>query len=229
MLTLSPEDWTAIGVTLRLCLFTTLILLGIGTPIALWLAAGNSRLRSVVQALVALPLVLPPTVLGFYLLLALGPQGWIGGTLQRLGLDHLAFTFTGILIGSVIYSLPFTVQPLQQAIRQAGRRPLEVAASLGAGPLDRFFSIMLPLARNGFVIAATLTFAHTLGEFGVILMIGGSIPGETHVLSTTIFAHAEAMNYAAAHRLSLLLIGAAFAVLFVVYLANGRRPPVVQP
>lgn len=229
MLTLSPEDWTAIGVTLRLCLFTTLILLGIGTPIALWLAAGNSRLRSVVQALVALPLVLPPTVLGFYLLLALGPQGWIGGTLQRLGLDHLAFTFTGILIGSVIYSLPFTVQPLQQAFRQAGRRPQEVAASLGAGPLDRFFSITLPLARSGFVIAATLTFAHTLGEFGVILMIGGSIPGETHVLSTTIFAHAEAMNYAAAHRLSLLLLGAAFAVLFVVYLANGRKTPVVQP
>ncbi|WP_218573058.1 molybdate ABC transporter permease subunit [Pseudomonas sp. gcc21] len=227
-MTLSPEDWTAIGVTLRLCLFTTLILLALGTPIALWLAAGNSRLRSVVQALVALPLVLPPTVLGFYLLLTLGPQGWVGGTLQKLGFDHLAFSFTGILIGSVIYSLPFTVQPLQQAFRQAGRRPLHVAASLGAGPLDRFLSITLPLARSGFVMAATLTFAHTLGEFGVILMIGGSIPGETHVLSTTIFAHAEAMNYAAAHRLSLLLIGAAFAVLFVVYRVNGGRTPAVQ-
>ncbi|HDZ57301.1 MAG TPA: molybdate ABC transporter permease subunit [Pseudomonas xinjiangensis] len=229
MLTITPDDWMAIRVTLQLCFYTTVILMIISTPLALWLADGNSRLRSVVQALVALPLVLPPTVLGFYLLLALGPQGWIGGTLERFGLDHLAFSFSGILIGSVIYSLPFAVQPLQQAFRQMGRRPHEVAQSLGAGPLDRFISITLPLARNGFVIAATLAFAHTLGEFGVILMIGGSIPGETHVLSTTIYSHAEAMNYAAAHRLSLMLLAAAFTVLFIVYLANSRKPVVVQP
>ncbi len=229
MLTLSPDDLQAIGVTLRLCLFTTLILMLLSTPLALWLAAGSSRLRSVVQALVALPLVLPPTVLGFYLLLLLGPQGWVGATLERLGMHHLAFTFTGILIGSVIYSLPFAVQPLQQAFRQMGRRPHEVAAALGACRLDRFFSVTLPMARSGFIIAATLTFAHTLGEFGVILMIGGSIPGETHVLSTTIYSHAEAMNYAAAHKLSLLLLGAAFAVLSIVYLAGSRKPVVVQP
>ncbi|UAW99999.1 molybdate ABC transporter permease subunit [Halopseudomonas nanhaiensis] len=228
-MTLSPADWLAIRVTLKLCLYTTLLLMLLATPLALWLAAGTSRLRSLVQALVALPLVLPPTVLGFYLLLMLGPHGWIGRTLESIGLTHLAFSFEGILIGSVIYSLPFAVQPLQQAFRQMGRRPHEVAASLGAGPLDRFLSITLPLARNGFIIAATLTFAHTLGEFGVILMIGGSIPGETHVLSTTIYSHAEAMNYPAAHRLSLLLLGCAFAVLSVIYLAGNRKPPVVQP
>lgn len=226
---LSAADWVAIGVTLRLCLFTTVILMLVATPLSLWLAAGSGRLRSLTQAVVALPLVLPPTVLGFYLLLLLGPNGWIGSMLERWGIGHLAFSFSGILIGSVIYSLPFAVQPLQQAFRQMGRRPHEVAESLGAGPLDRFLTITLPLARNGFVIAATLTFAHTLGEFGVILMIGGSIPGETHVLSTTIYAHAEAMNYAAAHRLSLLLLAAAFAVLSIIYFAGNRRPVVVQP
>ena len=229
MMALSPADWLAVGVTLRLCLYTTGILMLLATPLSLWLAAGSGRLRSLVQALVALPLVLPPTVLGFYLLLALGPQGWVGGTLERLGIGHLAFSFEGILIGSVIYSLPFAVQPLQQAFRQMGRRPHEVAGSLGAGPIDRFLTITLPLARSGFVVAATLTFAHTLGEFGVILMIGGSIPGETHVLSTTIYAHTEAMDYAAANRLSLLLLGCALAVLTVIYFAGYRRPAVVQP
>lgn len=226
---LSAADWVAIGVTLKLCLFTTLILMLVATPLSLWLAAGTGRVRSLTQAVVALPLVLPPTVLGFYLLLLLGPNGWVGSTLERWGIGHLAFSFGGILIGSVIYSLPFAVQPLQQAFRQMGRRPHEVAESLGAGPFDRFMTITLPLARNGFVIAATLTFAHTLGEFGVILMIGGSIPGETHVLSTTIYAHTEAMNYAAAHRLSLLLLAAAFAVLSIIYFAGNRKPVVVQP
>lgn len=226
---LSSDDWLAIRVTLKLCLYTTIILMLVATPLASWLAHGTSRVRSMVQALVALPLVLPPTVLGFYLLLLLGPHGWIGGALEGLGLPHLAFSFGGILIGSAIYSLPFAVQPLQQAFRQTGKRPYEVAASLGAGPIDRFMSITLPLARSGFVVAATLTFAHTLGEFGVILMIGGSIPGETHVLSTTIYAHAEAMNYPAAHRLSALLLASAFAVLSIVYLAASRKPPVIQP
>ncbi|OXS17115.1 molybdate ABC transporter permease subunit [Zobellella denitrificans] len=222
MLSLSPSDWVAIQVTLKLCLYSTLILLVIATPLAWWLAGPRSPLRIAVQALVALPLVLPPTVLGFYLLITLGPRGWVGGTLESLGLNHLAFTFEGILIGSVIYSLPFAVQPLQEAFTALGRRPLEVAASLGAGPLDRFFTVLLPLSRGGFVIAATLSFAHTLGEFGVILMLGGSIPGQTKVLSTTIYDHAEAMNYDAAHSLSLLLLVFAFLVLFVVYAVSRR-------
>lgn len=222
MYELTPADWQAIGVTLKLCTYTTLILLLAATPLAWWLSAGNSPLRSTVQALVALPLVLPPTVLGFYLLMVLGPQGFIGGTLQSAGLQHLAFSFEGILIASVIYSLPFAVQPLLESFRQLGRRPVEVAASLGAGLWDRFFTIILPLCRGGFIVAATLTFAHTLGEFGVILMLGGSIPGETKVLSVLIYDHTEAMNYAAAQHLSLLLLVFAFLVLFIVYGLSRR-------
>lgn len=225
---LSPADWQAIGVTFRLCLLTTLILLVMATPIAWWLASGRSTARVAVQAIVALPLVLPPTVLGFYLLITLGPQGIIGGSLEALGLQHLAFTFEGILIASVLYSMPFAVQPLTEAFNLLGRRPVEVAASLGAGPIDRFCSVILPLTRSGFVVAATLTFAHTLGEFGVILMLGGSIPGQTQVLSVLIYDHAEAMNYAAAHRLSLLLLIFAFLTLFVVYGAT-RRFGAVRP
>ncbi|HRP97762.1 MAG TPA: molybdate ABC transporter permease subunit [Rhodocyclaceae bacterium] len=222
MLDLSPADWQAIDVTLRLCLYTTLILLVIATPLAWWLASGRSAARTAVQAVVALPLVLPPTVLGFYLLIVLGPRGFVGGTLEGVGLTHLAFSFEGILIGSVLYSMPFAVQPLQEAFDALGRRPVEVAASLGAGLVDRFFTVVLPLTRGGFVIAATLTFAHTLGEFGLILMLGGSIPGETKVLSVLIYDHAEAMNYAAAHRLSAILLVFAFAVLFVVYSISRR-------
>lgn len=221
-ITLSPHDWQAIQLTLKLCLYTTLILMLIGTPLAWWLAQGQSRVRNAIQALVALPLVLPPTVLGFYLLLLLGPHGAVGGTLEQLGFQHLAFSFSGILIGSVIYSLPFTVQPLLESFRRMGVRPLEVAASLGAGKLDQLFSIVLPLCRGGFIVAATLTFAHTLGEFGVILMLGGSIPGETQVLSVLIYDHTEAMNYSQAHQLSLGLLIAAFAVLFIVYGLNKR-------
>ena len=219
-LSLSAEDRTAIWLTVRLCLSTTLILMVIATPLAWWLASGRSACRTAVQAVVALPLVLPPTVLGFYLLIMLGPRGAIGGTLEGMGLHHLAFTFEGILIGSVLYSMPFAVQPLGQAFSNLGRRPTEVAASLGAGALDRFVSVVLPMTKGGFIVAMTLTFAHTMGEFGVILMVGGNIPGVTHVLSTTIYGYTESMQYAAAGKLSLMLLIFAFVVLFVVYWFN---------
>jgi molybdate transport system permease protein len=222
MIALTSSDWIAIQLTLKLCLYTTLILLVIATPLAWWLSSGRSALRTVVQAVVALPLVLPPTVLGFYLLIMLGPRGFVGGTLESIGLTHLAFSFEGILIGSVLYSMPFAVQPLLEAFNTLGRRPVEVAASLGAGAVDRFLTVILPLTRGGFVVAVTLSFAHTLGEFGVILMLGGSIPGQTKVLSVLIYDHTEAMNYAAAHQLSLMLLAFAFLVLFVVYSFNRR-------
>jgi molybdate transport system permease protein len=219
---LGPEDWQAIEVTFRLCLYTTLILLVIATPIAWWLSSGRSAGRVAVQAVVALPLVLPPTVLGFYLLIVLGPRGFVGGTLEAMGFHHLAFTFEGILIASVIYSMPFAVQPLTEAFNNLGRRPVEVASSLGANAVDRFLTVILPLTRGGFVVAATLTFAHTLGEFGVILMLGGSIPGETKVLSVLIYDHTEAMNYDSAHRLSLMLLIFSFITLFIVYSMTRR-------
>lgn len=217
---LTAEDWTALALTLRLCLYTTIILMIFATPLAWWLAKGRSLSRTAVQAVVALPLVLPPTVLGFYLLIALGPRGMIGGTMETLGFQHFAFTFEGILIGSVIYSMPFAVQPLEHAFSSLGKRPVEVAASLGAGAMDRFFSVIVPMARRGFLVAITLTFAHTMGEFGVVLMVGGNIPGVTHVLSTTIYGYTESMQYAAAGRLSLLLLIGAFVVLFLVYWLN---------
>ncbi|MBU0498924.1 MAG: molybdate ABC transporter permease subunit [Gammaproteobacteria bacterium] len=225
---LGEHDLTALALTLRLAALTTVILLLIGTPLAWWLARSRWRLKFLVEAVVALPLVLPPTVLGFYLLVALGPHGPIGGLMAALGGRPLAFTFTGLVIGSVIYSLPFVVQPLQDAFRAIGRRPLEVAATLRASPLDRFFTVAVPLARPGFLTAAVLGFAHTLGEFGVVLMIGGNIPGQTQVVSIAIYDHVEAMEYAQAHWISGGLLLLSFLMLITVYALN-RRFRVVKP
>ncbi|MDD9896209.1 MAG: molybdate ABC transporter permease subunit [Gammaproteobacteria bacterium] len=213
----SEADVTAILLTLRLATTVTLLLLLIGAPIAWWLARTDSRLKGPISALIALPLVLPPTVLGFYLLLALGPNGPIGQITQSLGLGTLAFSYSGLVIGSIFYSLPFVVQPLQNAFEAIGDRPLEVAATLGAGPLDRFFSVALPMARPGFFTAAVLGFAHTVGEFGVVLMIGGNIPGETRVVSVQIYDHVEALAYDQANQLALLMIVFSFLVLLSVY------------
>lgn len=219
---LYPSDIDAFIVTLKLAASTTLILLVIGTPIAWWLSRTQSRLRSIIEALIALPLVLPPTVLGFYLLLALSPNGWIGGTVAALGLPSLAFSFSGLVLGSVIYSLPFVVQPLQNSFNGIGQSALEVAATLGASPLDRFFSVVIPLSKFGYLTAAVLGFAHTLGEFGLVLMIGGNIPGETQVLSIAIYDHVEALEYTQAHWLSASLLVLAFLVLLMIYSVNKR-------
>lgn len=222
MLGISEQDWIALGLTLRLALISTVLLLVLCLPLAWWLAHSERRLKVLVEALVALPLVLPPTVIGFYLLILLGPRGAVGGFLEDIGVGHLAFTFTGLVIGSMIYSLPFVVQPLQNAFQSMGRRPMEAAATLGARPLDQFLTVAAPLARRGFLTAAVLSFAHTLGEFGVLLMIGGGIPGQTQVASIAIYSHVEAMDYASAHRLSLLLIALAFTMLLTVYGLNRR-------
>jgi molybdate transport system permease protein len=213
---------TALLLTLELAGVSTLVLLLLGTPLAWWLARSASRLRFVVEALVALPLVLPPTVLGFYLLIALAPHGPFGATTEALGLPPLAFSFTGLVIGSVFYSLPFVVQPLQEAFRAIGQRPFDVAATLRASPLDRFFTVALPLARPGFLTATVLGFAHTLGEFGVVLMIGGNIPGETQVISIAIYEHVEALDYERAHVLSAVLLVLSFVMLMSLYAVNRR-------
>jgi molybdate transport system permease protein len=225
---LSDPDIIALLLTLKLAAVTTLILLLFGTPLAWWLARSRYRFRFVVEALVALPLVLPPTVLGFYLLITLGPRGVVGSTLEAMGGTHLAFTFTGLVVGSVIYSLPFVVQPLRDAFAAIGQRPLEVAATLRASPLDRFVSVVLPLARPGYLTASVLGFAHTLGEFGVVLMIGGNIPGETQVLSIAIYDHVEALEYGDAHRLAGGLLVLSFVMLLSVYAVN-RRVSLVRP
>lgn len=219
---ISANDLQALWITLQLATLTTVILLLLGTPLAWWLAHSRVRFKPVIEAIIALPLVLPPTVLGFYLLLALGPQGIFGQTSQALGLGSLAFTFSGLVIGSVFYSLPFVVQPLQNTFAAIGLRPLEVAATLRASPLDRFFSVVLPLARPGFITAAILGFAHTVGEFGVVLMIGGNIPGETQVLSIAIYDHVEALDYTSAHWLAGGLLLASFIMLLLVYRYNRR-------
>ena len=213
---ISPDDIEAFGLTLRLAATVTLLLILIGAPLAWWLARTRSPARRLVEAVVALPLVLPPTVLGFYLLLLLGPHGGVGEVMSRLGLTLLPFTFRGLVVGSMLYSLPFVVQPLQNAFAAIGEGPLEAAASLRAGPLDRFCSIALPMAAPGFVTAAVLGFAHTVGEFGVVLMIGGNIPGQTRVLSMRIYDHVEAGDYAQAHTLSLLLVAFSFAALLAM-------------
>jgi molybdate transport system permease protein len=220
---LTDDDLLALTTTLKLAALTTLLLLALGTPLAWWLARSRSRAVVFADALVALPLVLPPTVLGFYLLLMLGPHGIVGGTLQSLGLPHLAFSFTGLLLASTLYSLPFTVQPLRDAFAAVGTRVTDAAATLGAGPLDRFFTVVLPLSRRGILTAATLTFAHTVGEFGVVLMVGGNIPGETRLLSIAIYEHTETMNYAAAHALAAWLLAGSFALLLFVYTLNARH------
>lgn len=220
---LHETDLSALWVTLKLAGVSTLILLLLGTPLAWWLAQTHSRFKTAVEALVALPLVLPPTVLGFYLLIALGPHGPIGGLMEAMGGHALAFTFSGLVIGSVLYSLPFVVQPLQNAFGAINPLTLEAASTLRATPMDRFFSVVVPLARSGFVTAATLGFAHTLGEFGVVLMVGGNIPGETQVLSIAIYDHVEALEYTQAHWLSGGLLLFSFVVLFLVYGQNGRR------
>ena len=221
----SEGDVTAIFLTLRLATTVTLILLVLGAPLAWWLARTNSRLKGPIGALVALPLVLPPTVLGFYLLLTLGPNGPIGQVTQSLGLGTLAFSYSGLVIGSVLYSLPFVVQPLQNAFEAIGDRPLEVAATLGASPIDRYFSIAIPMAKPGFFTAAILGFAHTVGEFGVVLMIGGNIPGETRVVSVQIYDHVEALAYDEANRLALLMIVFSFLVLLSVYGFRKKSQP----
>lgn len=223
----SSADLTAIGLTLRLAATTMALLLVLGTPLAWWLARTPSRWRGAVAALVALPLVLPPTVIGFYLLITLAPQGPVGQLTQWLGLGTLPFTFWGLVAGSLIYSLPFAVQPLQHAFEAIGPRPLEAAATLGAGPLDRFFTVALPLAWPGFVTAAILSFAHTVGEFGVVLMLGGNIPGVTRVVSVQIYDHVEALEYAQAHGLAAAMVVFSFAVLLGLNLTRRRAAPVM--
>lgn len=221
---LSADDLEALLTSLRLALITSALLLLVCTPLAWWLATSRSRLRPWFEALVALPLVLPPTVLGFYLLTFLGPEG-IGGQLGvALTGAPLAFTFTGLVIGSMVYSLPFVVQPLQGSFQSTGQRVIEVAATLRASPLDAFLHVVLPLARRGYLSAAILSFAHTLGEFGVILMIGGSIPGQTRVASIALFNHVEAVDYASAHRLAITLLLLCFLLLLAVFLSTrGER------
>ncbi|CAM3203563.1 molybdate ABC transporter inner membrane subunit [Ectopseudomonas mendocina] len=217
---LSKNDLDAILLTLELASLTTVLLLIIGTPIALWLTRTDSWLKRPVGAVVALPLVLPPTVIGFYLLVSMGPNGFFGQLTQSLGLGTFTFSFTGLVIGSIFYSLPFVVQPLQNAFEAIGRGPLEAAATLRANPWDTFFSVVLPLARPGFVTAAILAFAHTVGEFGVVLMIGGNIPGKTQVVSVQIYNHVETMNYAQAHWLAGGMVAFSFIVLLALY--GGR-------
>jgi molybdate transport system permease protein len=214
---LTPNDMQALWLTLRLASTVTLILLVLGTPIAWWLARTESRWRGPIGAVVALPLVLPPSVLGFYLLVAMGPEGSLGSLLSYLGIGPLAFTFSGLVLASVLYSLPFMVQPLQNAFAAIGKRPLEVAATLRAAPLDAFFSVAVPLAWPGYLTASILTFAHTVGEFGVVLMIGGSLPQQTRVASVQIYDYVQALEYGEAHRLAAVLLIFSFLVLLVLY------------
>ncbi|OZI60434.1 molybdate ABC transporter permease subunit [Bordetella genomosp. 11] len=217
---LNAEDAAAIWLTLKLAGLTTLLLLVIGTPIAWWLARTSSRWRGPVSAVVALPLVLPPTVIGFYLLLAMGPNGYVGRLTQAMGIGTLPFSFAGLVVGSLVYSLPFVVQPLHNAFVAIGRLPLEAAATLRAGPWDRFRTVALPLARPGYLTGAVLGFAHTVGEFGVVLMIGGNIPGRTRVVSVQIYDHVEALEYTRAHVLAAGMVVLSFIVLLLLY---GRR------
>ncbi|NTV95786.1 MAG: molybdate ABC transporter permease subunit [Thiobacillus sp.] len=220
-----PSDLTAVWLTLKLAGTTTALLLLIATPIAWWLAHTRSFWKGPVAALVNLPLVLPPTVLGFYLLLAMGPDGPVGQLTQALGLGRLPFTFWGLVVGSVLFSMPFAVQPIQNAFEAMGDRPMEVAATLRAGLRDRFFSVAVPLARPGFLTAIVLAFSPTVGEFGVVLMLGGNIPGETQVVSVAIYNHVEAMEYGPAHLLAGAMVAFSFVVLLSLNLLGRRRAP----
>lgn len=224
MLGFNPDDIQALWLTLKLATVVTLFLLVLSTPLAWWLARSKSWIKAPVSALVAMPLVLPPTVLGFYLLVAMGPNGPIGKLTDALGIGLLPFSFAGLVVGSLLYSLPFVVQPIQTAMQSISEDHLEAAATLRAGPLERFFYLVLPTTRPGFISAALLGFAHTLGEFGVVLMIGGNIPGETRVAAVQIYTQVEALNYAGAHRLSLALLLISFVMLVVLY-SFGRRKP----
>ena len=225
---LDEYAWQAIRLTLELATLTTVLLLLIATPLAWWLSQTRSRWRAPVSAVVTLPLVLPPTVLGFYLLVLMGPEGALGQLTQSLGWGTLSFTFTGLLIGSIIFSLPFAVQPILHAFESIGARPLEAAATLRASPLDAFFSVALPLARPGLLTAAILSFAHTVGEFGVVLMIGGNIPGKTRVVSTQIYGHVEAMEYAQAHWLAGGMVVFSFVVLLCLSLLRRHGASVMR-
>ena len=222
---LDATDLGAIWLTLRLATVTTVLLLLVGTPVAWWLARTRSWTKGPVGALVALPIVLPPSVIGFYLLLAMGPNGPIGHFTQALGLGMLPFTFAGLVLASTFYSLPFVVQPIQNAFEAIGERPLEVAATLRASPLDTFFSVVLPLAKPGFLTATILGFAHTVGEFGVVLMIGGNIPDKTRVVSVQIYDHVEALEYTEAHTLAAIMVLFSFAVLLLLYRFNVSGRP----
>lgn len=217
-------EFAPLWLSLRLALVTTLVLLLIGTPLAWWLAMTRARVKPVIEAVTALPLVLPPTVLGFYLLILFSPNSAFGGFFLSITGQTLTFSFTGLVVASVIYSLPFMVQPLQAAFEGVGRGPLEAAASLGASPLDRFFSVASPLALRGYITGLVLSFAHTLGEFGVVLMVGGNIPGRTKVISIAIYENVETLDYAQAHWLSAVLLGFSFVVLLVVFTLNRRFP-----
>lgn len=226
---LSPADIDAIVLTLKLATVVTVLLILISTPIAWWLARTQSWLKGPVNAIVAMPLVLPPTVLGFYLLIFLGPQGTMGQTLSTLGIDPLPFSFNGLVVASMLYSLPFVVQPIQNAFASIGDLPLEAAATLRSSPWDRFLYVALPLAKPGYVSAAVLGFAHTVGEFGVVLMIGGNIPNETRVISVQIYDHVEALEYGQAHTLSLLMVAFAFVVLACLYSVQKRQKNTTSP
>ena len=217
-------DWTPLWLTIQLASVTVLVLLIVGTPIAWWLAFTKSRFRTLVEAVVALPIVLPPTVLGFYLLIALGPFGWLGKPWLQLTGSPLSFTFTGLVIASSFYSLPFVVQPLHGAFEAVGKKPLEAAWALGASRVDVFFSVASPMAIRGYLSALVLGFAHTLGEFGVVLMVGGNIPGVTKVLSIAIYDHVEVLEYSQAHFLSAFLLIFTFLILAIVYTINRRLP-----
>ena len=226
---LTPDNLQALWLTVKVATITTIVLLLLGTPLAWWLARSRAWVTRPIGALVSLPLVLPPSVLGFYLLVALGPEGPLGRWMLALGLPTLPFTFAGLVVASVFYSLPFMVQPILNCMQALGERPLEAAATLRAGPLDTFLSVVLPLCRPGLVTGCIMSFAHTVGEFGVVLMVGGNIPGVTRVVSVQIFDHVEALEYADAHRLAAVMLVFAFGVLLALQIYNGRQSRRAMP